>query len=124
MRKGKCLTKEPWYEQIWEEDLRNIAEEENGNISSVEIDPKNKKIYLTMAYKTGDGSYGPYGDWPPDDEIIEAWTKKGFEIETDGSMHYPDGSWGNKWIYGEKTVPFTDKDTLEIIKQKVKKAVE
>ena len=113
-----------WYDEVDDDELTVFAQEFFGDIVLAEIDIDDSKIILRCSYKTGDGMDSPYNDTPVGKEIAEAYEKAEFEVEYEKTMIYPDGSQEAKWIHGIMELQFTDHDTVETIKDKIKKALE
>ena len=115
------------------------------------VDGQPKKITITLAYKTGDGTDQPYGDEPPDDAIGADLEGAGWSVETEGVMLY--GTFcskcaknlsreelscearcpickneiqevrGAKWIYGHRTINLKGDEMETQIKEQIENSI-
>jgi len=76
------------YEDFYDE---HIDELDSGGFSlSFSDGEKPNTIEIILEYKTGDGCDRPYGDYPPDEAVISSLEEQGWDVETEGTMMYPD----------------------------------
>jgi len=106
--------------QDLEDILTSFAKNISGNVRAVYIDEEGKNppyLVIELAYKTGDGIDSPYSDYPPDEEIRSDWEEAGFSTEVEGTMRYPSGEEGAKWIRGRKSIKISGNETVGELKK-------